>query len=72
MKLVFLPSTVRDLAWMRTYYDRVFPDGKKRAATHFQRSKSVLKANPRIGHSVPEFDEVREFTIPNTPFSFML
>lgn len=71
MKLVFLPSTRPDLLWMRTYYTQIFPDGAKRAAEHYGRACRVIRDNPSIGHPVEDMAEIREFSIPRTPFSFI-
>ena len=69
MKLVFLPSTRRDLVWMRTYYTSVFPAGAKRAAEHYRMASRVIRENPLIGHPLEELPEIREFAIRSTPFS---
>ena len=69
MNLVFLPSTLSDLSWMRTYYTSVFPPGAKRAAEHFRMTCSVIRENPLVGHPVEDMPGVREFAIQRTPFS---
>ena len=71
MKLVFLPSTLSDLAWMRSYYMQVFPDGARRAAEQYRRASRIVRDNPRAGHPVEDIPNVREFSIPCTPFSFI-
>ena len=71
MKLVFLPSTLSDLAWMRSYYTQVFPDGARRAAEQYRRASRIVRDNPLVGHPVEDIPNVREFSIPRTPFSFI-
>ena len=71
MKLVFLPSTRSDLVWMRTYYTHIFPDGARRAAEQYARAAGILRDNPMVGHSMEDVTNVREFSIPRTPFSFI-
>lgn len=71
MKLVFLPSTRLDLLWMRTYYAHIFPDGAKRAAKQYGKVCGIIRNNPLVGHPVEEIEDVREFSIPQTPFSFI-
>jgi hypothetical protein len=70
MKLVYLPTTIADIAWMRSYYSRVFPEGHKRAREHFRTTEHLLLTNPCIGHTT-EYPKVREFMIAKTPFSFI-
>ena len=71
MKLVFLPSTRADLVWMRTYYEKIFVDGARRAAAQYRKSCDLIQANPSIGHPVEGMERVREFSVPRTPFSFI-
>lgn len=71
MKLVFLPSTRADLAWMRSYYTRVFPEGARRAAVQYARTRNLLRRNPLIGHVVEDIEDIREYSIPRMPFSFI-
>ena len=54
MKLVFLPSTRSDLAWMRAYYTRVFPDGARRAAEQYRRASAIVRDNPLVGQVVED------------------
>ena len=68
MKIVFLASTVRDLKWFRHYYRAVFAEGSEKAGAHFRAALATLSANPHAGRrSEPEM-EVRELSIPRTPF----
>ena len=71
MKLVFLPSTRSDLLRMRTYYAHIFQDGAKRAADQYRRTCGIIRENPFVGRPVEEMEDVREFSIPRTPFSFI-
>ena len=56
MKLVFLPSAVSDLLWMRTYYAHIFPDGAKRAADQYRRTCGIISENPFVGRPVEEIE----------------
>lgn len=56
---------------MRTYYSSVFPDGAKRAARQYRRVCDTIRRNPLIGHLLEDMEEVRELSIPRTPFSFI-
>ena len=56
---------------MRTYYAHIFPDGAKRAADQYRRTCGVIRDNPLAGRPVEEMEDVREFSIPRTPFSFI-
>lgn len=68
MKIVFPASTVQDLKWFRHYYRAVFSEGSEKAGLHFKAALSTLSANPFAGRrSEPEM-EVRELSIPRTPF----
>jgi plasmid stabilization system protein ParE len=70
VKIVFLASTKRDLAWFSEYYQRAFPEGRVNAAKHYLQTKAVLKDNPHIGHPSDE-QGLREFSISRTPFVFV-
>jgi len=67
MRIVFLASAQRDLAWFRKYYENVFPEGAAGARREYLRILSVLKDNPRIGRPA-ESDGNRELVVPRTPF----
>lgn len=71
MKRVFLPSTRSDLVWMRIYYTHIFPDGARRAADQYARAAGILRDNPMVGQSMEDMTNVREFSIPRTPFSLI-
>ena len=68
MRIVFLPSTTRDLSWYRYYYRAVFPEGDANARRQFQATQKLLAANPYVGHPSDDRKDVRELTIPRTPF----
>jgi len=70
MELVYLPSTVSDLEWFRTYYSDAFPNGQKQAQKQFIAIEQILRDNPHIGHKT-EFNNVRELVISKTPFSII-
>ena len=71
MRLVFLPSTRADLAWMRNYYARILPDGARRAADRYIKTCEVLRGHPQVGRPVEGMPGIRELLIPRTPFSFI-
>lgn len=56
---------------MRAYYAHIFPDGAKRAAEQYRRTSTLIRNNPLVGRAVEEMEEVREYSIPRTPFSFI-
>lgn len=68
MKIVYLASARDDFVWMRRYYVEVFPEGASKARNQFRATESLLRLNPEIGHPT-ERDSVREFAMPNIPFS---
>jgi len=70
MKLVYLPAAIADIAWMRRYYARIFPEGQKRAREHFRAAERLLSENPRIGRVIDK-PNVRELVVARTPFSFI-
>lgn len=71
MKIVFLPSTVRDIQWFRHYYQTVFPEGSAKARAQLRAIQTVLAANPYAGHPGDTGLEVRELSIPRTPFTLI-
>jgi plasmid stabilization system protein ParE len=68
MRIVFLESAAQDLLWFRHYYRAVFPDGSTRAREHFRAAVRTVSANPFAGHPNDTWPEVRELSIPRTPF----
>lgn len=69
MNLVYLPSTQDDLAWFHRYYTQIFPEGAKSALKQFDIMEQLLSENPLLGNVKQQ--DVREFSIPNTPFSYI-
>ena len=70
MRIVYLESTSDDLVWLRRYYEQVFPAGLGKAQKQFHTTETLLSGNPYIGHRSYR-KGVREFSIPNTPFSYI-
>ncbi len=70
MKILYLESARDDLVWMRHYYEAVFPQGQKNAQQQFHAVETTLLANPFIGNTTHR-KNVREFSVPKTPFSFI-
>lgn len=70
MEIVYLPSAVADLQWMRLYYSRVSPQGARRARQHLLAIERLLADNPHAGEAMGIAD-VREFPIRRTPFSII-
>jgi plasmid stabilization system protein ParE len=68
MKVVFLESASRDLQWFRHYYRSVFPEGSPGARNHFRAAIRTLSANPYAGHPSEARRDLREFSVPRTPF----
>jgi len=71
MKIVFLEDAGRDIQWVRFYYQSVFPDGSSRARAHLKAIQTTLAANPYAGRPSDTWDDVRELSIPRTPFSLI-
>lgn len=70
MEIVYLESARDDLLWFRHYYEEVFTAGSERAKKQFVAVEILLKENPLIGQEVHRSD-VREFSIPKIPFSYI-
>ncbi len=70
MRIIFLQHALDDLRWFFYYYDSVFSQGKQKAQTQYYNTKLILKENPYIGKLVNK-KNVREFSIPQIPFSFI-
>ena len=68
MEIVYLESARDDLLWFRRYYEQVFPVGSNKAQSQFRAVERLLKEHPLVGHETHR-DDVREFSIPNIPFS---
>ncbi len=70
MRIIYLETTVDDFLWMRQYYEVIFPQGHVNVQRQFRAIEKTLLANPFIGHEMHRSD-VREFSIPKTPFSYI-
>lgn len=55
---------------MRQYYESIFPEGRKKAQYQFHAIEQLLIENPFIGHELQQ-KNVREFSVPKTPFSYI-
>ena len=66
MQLVYLPSAVGDLLWLRHYYTRVFPEGAAAARARVLAMERLILDNPHIGR--PTHRGVRRLQITRTPF----
>ena len=71
MKVVFLESTVQDLKWFRHYYRAVFSKGADKAGVHFKAAIATLEANPFAGRRGEPKMDIRELSIPRTPFTIV-
>ena len=71
MKIVFLEEAARDIQWFRYYYRSVFPQGSARARAHLLAIQKTLAANPYAGHPGETGRNVRELTVPRTPFTLI-
>lgn len=68
MKVIYLRTALSDLAWFRVYYERIFPEGEKRALLQRRAVERLLRENPFAGHVVQEATATRAFPISRTPF----
>lgn len=71
MKIVFLEDTTRDIQWFRYHYRSVFPEGSAKARDHLKAIQNTLAANPYAGHPSDARENVRELSIPRTPFTLI-
>ena len=67
MRLVYLPAAVRDLLWLRHYYERVFPAGAAGARDRIRAMERLLRDNPHAGRPTHRAG-VRRLPIARTPF----
>lgn len=67
MRLVYLRTALRDLVWMRDYYERVFPEGAANAREAVLRMEALVMDNPFVGRATHR-PEVRKLPITRTPF----
>lgn len=70
MKLKYLESSRRDVAWWRRYYRHKFPQGRVTASRHYLKIVSLILDNPFMGRPVEGF-ELRQLPVPNTPFQII-
>jgi plasmid stabilization system protein ParE len=70
MKIAFRSKALDDLEWLEKYYSEVFPDGSKRAAEQFFKTKEIIKSFPEIGKPFKSKGQ-REYVVPGIPFSFI-
>jgi len=70
MRIIFLESNKRDLAWFRSYYENVFPEGHRRVGDRYRLTKRMLRNKPEAGRLVGQLG-IRELLIARTPFSFI-
>lgn len=71
MRIVFLEDAVPDIQWFRYYYRSVFPEGSAKARAHLVAIQKTLAANPYAGRRSETLQEVRELSIPRTPFTLI-
>lgn len=71
MKIVFLEDTTQDIQWFRYYYQSVFPEGSAKARAHLKAIQKTLAANPYAGQPSDARENVRELSIPRTPFTLI-
>ncbi len=71
MKIVFRRSCLADLAWFRSYYETVFPEGQNSAKAHYRQACLMLATNPQIGRAMEFEPRIKELVIARTPFSFV-
>ena len=70
MRLAYLKSSARDLAWMRHYYGRVFPQGAAAAQQRFRAVEALLRDNPYAGRPIGS-EGARRLAVSRTPFLFV-
>ncbi len=70
MRVEYLPCAFKDLRWFYLYYKNVFTAGKEKAHKQLYLTEELLIGSPYIGHSLDD-GNIREFSIPNIPFSFV-
>lgn len=71
MKIVFLEDTEPDIRWFRHYYRSVFPEGSAKAGAHLKAIQKTLAANPYAGHPGDTQENVRELSVPRTPYTLI-
>ena len=71
MKVIYLTQALRDMSWVRKYYNDVFPAGRSNARSRLRKTELLISENPLVGHISESVEGAREFHISRTPFSFL-
>ncbi|MCV6594364.1 MAG: type II toxin-antitoxin system RelE/ParE family toxin [Silicimonas sp.] len=71
MRIVFLEEAAQDIQWFRFYYRSIFPEGSAKARAHLKAIQDTLAANPYAGDPSNIRKDIRELTIPRTPFALI-
>ncbi len=71
MKVIYLTQALRDMNWVRKYYNEVFPAGRSNARSKLRKTESLISENPLVGHPSDAVIGAREFHISRTPFTFL-
>jgi plasmid stabilization system protein ParE len=67
MRILYLPTSRRDAAWLFHYSERIFPQGATRAFERILVAESLLLDNPYAGRPLQRL-RARRLTVPRTPF----
>ena len=71
MKVIYLTQALRDMNWVRKYYNEVFPAGRSNARSQLRKTETLISENPLVGYQSETVNGAREFHISRTPFSFL-
>ena len=71
MKVIYLTQALRDMSWVRKYYNDVFPTGRSNARSRLRKTELLISKNPLVGHISESVTDAREFHISRTLFSFL-
>ncbi len=71
MNAIYLTQALRDMNWVRKYYNDVFPAGRSNARSQLRKTETLISENPMVGHPSEKIYGAREFHISRTPFSFI-
>ena len=71
MKIQFLDTSINGLKWMKNYFMSQPQLDAQTASKNYQNAKRLLKEQPYIGHPFGAYDDVLEFSIKKTAFSFL-
>ncbi|WP_366141046.1 type II toxin-antitoxin system RelE/ParE family toxin [uncultured Ruegeria sp.] len=61
----------RDIQWFRYYFTSVFPAGSERARAQLKAIQLTLAANPYAGNQSDTRRDIRELSVPRTPFTLI-